>query len=69
MSKWSTFLVAALVLLMGLEGKASAQAYQCGDQTDDCQCNANNPFPCCDNGGNCTWWAWEDACCTWGSPG
>jgi MYXO-CTERM domain-containing protein len=45
--------------------------YQCGDQKDDCQCGANNPYPCCDNGGNCTWWAWEAACCNWavGLPG
>ena len=39
--------------------------YACGDQTDVCQCGANNPYPCCDNGGNCTWWAWEAACCNW----
>lgn len=40
--------------------------YQCGDKKDDCKCAKNNPFPCCDNGGNCTWWAWEQACCNWG---
>lgn len=21
--------------------------------------SANNPYPCCPNGGNCTWWAWH----------
>ena len=35
--------------------------YQCGDQVDSCQCGAPNPYPCCDNGGNCTWMAWENA--------
>lgn len=40
--------------------------YQCGDTKDDCQCGANNPYPCCSNGGNCTWYAWEAACCSWG---
>jgi surface antigen len=31
----------------------------------------DDPYPCCDNGGNCTWWAWEQACCGWakGLPG
>ncbi len=40
--------------------------YQCGNVKDDCQCGSNNPYPCCDNGSNCTWWAWEAACCHWG---
>ena len=40
--------------------------YQCGNQKDDCKCGGNNPYPCCDNGSNCTWWAWEAACCNWG---
>lgn len=39
--------------------------YQCGDTKDDCQCAASNPYPCCSNGGNCTWYAWEAACCAW----
>ncbi|MES1912874.1 MAG: hypothetical protein MHM6MM_005098 [Cercozoa sp. M6MM] len=44
----------------------SAQVYQCGDTKDTCQCGANNPFPCCSNGGNCTWYAWHSGCCHWG---
>ena len=60
-------LLLGATLLGSLLAAAPAWAvYTCGDQNDDCQCNSNNPFPCCDNGGNCTWWAWEDACCTWG---
>ena len=39
--------------------------YQCGNQKDDCKCGGNNPYPCCSNGSNCTWWAWESACCNW----
>jgi len=60
--------VAAPVLLWSPEVRA---VYQCGNQKDDCKCNKNNPYPCCSNGGNCTWWAWEAACCNWkvGLPG
>ena len=28
----------------------------CGGQT-----STGNPMPCCDNGGNCTWWGWKQA--------
>ncbi len=46
--------------------KPATRVYTCGNQNDDCQCGMDNPYPCCDNGGNCTWWAWEKACCHWG---
>jgi MYXO-CTERM domain-containing protein len=61
-------LLAGIVLLAG--GPAHA-VYKCGNQADDCLCGKSNPYPCCDNGGNCTWWAWESACCHWkiGLPG
>ena len=50
-----------------LLGTPEARAvYECGGQYDTCQCGRNNPYPCCDNGGNCTWWAWHAACCNWG---
>jgi hypothetical protein len=56
----------ALLVAAALLFATSAHAvYQCGPQKDDCKCGADNPYPCCDNGGNCTWWAWEDACCNW----
>ena len=57
-------------LLFGASPPAQA-VYQCGNQKDDCKCNKSNPYPCCSNGGNCTWWAWEGACCGWkvGLPG
>jgi len=52
------------------EHKTASRQYSCGGQNDDCQCKADNPYPCCENGGgasgNCTWWAWEKACCVWG---
>ena len=54
----------ATIALLLWAGRASA-VYQCGDQTDDCKCGADDPYPCCSNGGNCTWWAWEAACCNW----
>ena len=56
-------LAAAALLLLGA-GEAWA-VYSCGGQKDDCKCGKNNPYPCCSNGGNCTWWAWEAACCNW----
>ena len=27
-----------------------------------------NPYQCCDNGGNCTWFAWKSATEAWGAP-
>lgn len=54
---------AAVLLLAPARALA---VYQCGDQKDTCQCGMDNPYPCCDNGGNCTWYAWEAACCAWG---
>jgi len=43
----------------------------CGGQKDSCKCGKNNPYPCCGNGSNCTWWSWHSACCHWkqGLPG
>ena len=64
----------AALAVLGLTALVPAEAaavYECGGQQDTCQCGANNPYPCCDNGGNCTWWAWHSACCNWayGLPG
>ena len=58
---------ARLLFVLGvlLAARPAAAVYQCGDQTDDCHCGDYDPYPCCDNGGNCTWWAWEAACCNW----
>ena len=44
---------------------------QCGPVVDSCNCAGNNPYPCCWNGGNCTWGAWDRMCCNWGyaAPG
>ena len=63
--------IPALVGLVWLLPTPAGAVYKCGDQKDDCQCKMNNPYPCCSNGGNCTWWAWEAACCNWkvGLPG
>ncbi|NLX21526.1 MAG: CHAP domain-containing protein [Phycisphaerae bacterium] len=47
-------------------GNLQPEVYSCGGTNDDCICGMNNPYPCCDNGGNCTWWAWHAACCNWG---
>lgn len=57
----------ALAVAVALLAASPAWAvYQCGDTQDTCQCGMNNPYPCCDNGGNCTWYAWHSACCNWG---
>ena len=54
--------------------RPAGAVYSCGGKNDDCQCGTDNPFPCCSDGshgsnhGNCTWWAWEQACCHWGAP-
>lgn len=53
----------ALLLSVLLSSARALAVYQCGDQVDTCPCGANNPYPCCDNGGNCTWYAWHGACC------
>jgi hypothetical protein len=59
------------IAVVALAARPAAAVYQCGDQKDDCTCGMSDPYPCCDNGGNCTWWAWEAACCHWavGLPG
>lgn len=57
----------ALLLAAQVAATPSAWAVgQCGNQKDTCKCGKNNPYPCCDNGSNCTWWAWNEACCNWG---
>lgn len=57
---------AGLLVLSLLAAAPAWAVYECGGQYDTCQCGRNNPYPCCDNGGNCTWWAWHSACCNWG---
>ena len=62
--------LASFALLAATASPAGA-VYQCGPDKDDCKCGMDDPYPCCSNGGNCTWWAWEQACCHWavGLPG
>lgn len=58
-------LILCLTATAMLAPSEAVATYQCGNVKDDCQCGGNNPYPCCDNGSNCTWWAWEAACCNW----
>lgn len=37
-----------------------------GDDRCGGQYSAGNPYYCCSNGGNCTWWAWRQAKNAWG---
>jgi len=48
------------------ELQETSKVYSCGGYSDTCYCAAWNPFPCCSNGGNCTWWGWDRGCCNWG---
>jgi surface antigen len=48
---------------VGFAPGLGASSSTCGGESA-----AGNPFPCCDNGGNCTWWAWKTASENWGAP-
>jgi surface antigen len=70
------YILALIAVAMVLAGAAPAYAVgSCGGVSDSCQCGANNPYPCCNNGNgkssNCTWGAWHMACCGFakGLPG
>ncbi|MFH1533039.1 MAG: CHAP domain-containing protein [Pseudomonadota bacterium] len=56
--------VAALFLVVA--PNPARAVYECGGVKDDCSCGGSNPYPCCSNNGNCTWYAWHAACCHWG---
>jgi len=49
------------LLALLISATPALAVYQCGGAQDTCPCGANNPYPCCDNGGNCTWFAWHNA--------
>lgn len=58
-----TYCAAVSTLLISPNALA---VHECGGVEDTCICGLANPFPCCDNGGNCTWYAFHRACCDWG---
>lgn len=59
-------LVGTAAVLVSVAAPSTAFAVgTCGGQKDTCKCGGNNPYPCCGNGSNCTWWSWHSACCTW----
>ena len=60
-----TLVAFGLTTSMLLISPNASAVSKCGDQTHQSACGASNPFPCCSNGGNCTWWAWEAACRNW----
>lgn len=58
-------LFAIFAAVMAFAPTASA-AFSCGGQSHQNSCgNGTNIYPCCPNGGNCTWWAWENMCRNW----
>jgi surface antigen len=69
---WRLWLAALGLALLGLAAPLPATAASwCGGVTSNgCACGKWNIYPCCDNGGNCTWYAWHSMCCHWGfGPG
>ncbi|CAN5423365.1 hypothetical protein BH09MYX1_BH09MYX1_66280 [soil metagenome] len=59
-------LAAAFVAVSALVATPASAVTSCGGQGHINACgNGNNIYPCCDNGGNCTWWAWEQVCRNW----
>lgn len=46
----------ALVMALGLISGSVHAVNTCGGET-----STGNPLPCCDNGGNCTWWGYKKA--------
>ncbi len=60
-------LPAAMALMLALLPAAAVRAvYECGGETDTCNCGADNPCLCDGTCGNCVWHAWHMACCSWG---
>lgn len=62
--------ITTVATIFAMPSPARGGASWCGGVQDSCQCGANNPYPCCNNGNgkssNCTWGAWHMACCNWG---
>lgn len=59
-------LSAATLASVALVGARAGAVPSCGGQvTQAADCGKSNIYPCCPNGGNCTWWAWESVCRNW----
>ena len=58
-------LAAAALSAASLLGSPAQAVPSCGNQTHQNACGKANIYPCCPNGGNCTWWAWESVCRSW----
>ena len=55
------------IALLGLFMPVGARAvYECGGETDTCNCGRDNYCLCDGTCGNCVWHAWHMACCEWG---
>ena len=55
----------AVLCAVPLLASPAQAAGSCGNATHQNDCGKGNIYPCCDNGGNCTWWAWESVCRNW----
>lgn len=58
-------LLAATLGAAALLSSPARAVSSCGGEVHQDQCGSGNIYPCCDNGGNCTWWAWESVCRNW----
>ena len=57
-----------LGLALALSAAHASAVNYCGGVTHQNSCGRpSNIYPCCPNGGNCTWWAWESVCRNWGA--
>ena len=58
--------ITALAVVLLCTGPAQAVNF-CGGVWHQNTCGRpTNIYPCCPNGSNCTWWAWESMCRNWG---
>lgn len=55
-----------LALTVLLTASYAPAVNYCGGVSHQNTCGRSyNIYPCCPNGGNCTWWAWESVCSNW----
>ena len=65
MSARRALLASAALASAALFTSPAAAVSSCGGEVHQAECGGGNIYPCCDNGGNCTWWAWESVCRSW----
>ncbi|GAK48860.1 N-acetylmuramoyl-L-alanine amidase Sle1 [Candidatus Moduliflexus flocculans] len=59
--RWNRLLVVILFVFVMTGSSVAVAGDYCGGYA-----SPGNPYQCCSNGGNCTWWAWRQAQYVWG---